>query len=114
MIGNLIISLFAGGASFVCLEAVRVPFWFPVDEAEHLRANGIAVRLDEDDTIAPRRRTKAAGDVELLQAVQRETELAMELARTTLRRCDVADDGGLVLDGAPLTSECLRSILQLH
>jgi Xaa-Pro aminopeptidase len=96
------------------LDAVRVPFWFPVDEAEHLRANGITVRLDEDDTIAHRRRTKAGGDIELLQAVQRETEIAMELARTTLRRCDVADDGALMLDAAPLTSERLRSILQLH
>ena len=96
------------------LDAVRVPFWFPVDEAEHLRANGIGVRLDEEETIAGRRRTKSAADVELLQAVQRETELAMELARTTLRRADVADDGALHLDGAALTSERLRGIIQLH
>ena len=52
--------------------------------------------------------------MELLQAVQRETELAMELARTTLRRADVADDGALHLDGAALTSERLRAIIQLH
>jgi Xaa-Pro aminopeptidase len=96
------------------LDAVRVPYWFPLDEAEHLRANGVAVRLDDEETIARRRRTKSAGDVELLQAVQRETELAMELVRATLRRCDVAGDGGLVLDGAPLTSERLRGIVQLH
>ena len=96
------------------LDAVRVPFWFPVDEAEHLRANGIGVRLDEEETIAGRRRTKSAADVELLQAVQRETELAMELARTTLRRADVADDGALHLDGAALTSERLRGIIQRH
>jgi len=97
----------------VGLDAVRVPYWFPIDEVEHLRANGISVRLD-DDTIAHRRRTKLDCDIELLQAVQRETEIAMELARTTLRRCDVADDRGLMLDGAPLTSERLRSIIQLH
>jgi Xaa-Pro aminopeptidase len=96
------------------LDAVRVPHWFPFDEAEHLREHGIAVRLDDADTIATRRRTKEAGDIALLQAVQRETEMAMELARTTLRRCDVADDHGLVLDGEPLTSERLRSIVQLH
>lgn len=96
------------------LDAVRVPFWFPLDEAEHLRANGIGVRLDEEETMPGRRRTKSAGDVELLQAVQRETELAMELVRTTLRRAEAADDGALHLEGAPLTSERLRGIIQLH
>lgn len=96
------------------LDAVRVPHWFPLDEADHLRAHGIAVRTDPDDTVGRRRRTKSAADVELLQAVQRETELAMELVRTSLRRCDVADDGSLVLDGEALTSERLRSIVQLH
>jgi Xaa-Pro aminopeptidase len=96
------------------LDAVRVPYWFPLDEADHLRAHGVAVRLDDAETIATRRRTKSAADVELLQAVQRETEEAMELVRTTLRRCDVAGDGGLMLDGSPLTSERLRSIIQLH
>ncbi len=96
------------------VDTVRVPYWFPLDEADHLRANGIAVRLDDEETIANRRRVKAAGDIELLQAVQRETEIAMELVRTTLRRCDVAGDRGLMLDGSALTSERLRSIVQLH
>jgi Xaa-Pro aminopeptidase len=96
------------------VDSVRVPYWFPLDEEDHLRANGIAVRLDEQETIATRRRTKLAGDIELLRAVQRETEIAMELVRTTLRRCDVADDRGLILDGSALTSERLRSIIQLH
>jgi Xaa-Pro aminopeptidase len=95
------------------LDAVRVPYWFPLDEADHLRAHGIAVRLDEEETVARRRRTKSAADIELLQAVQRETESAMELVRATLRRCDVAGDRGLMLDGSPLTSERLRSIVQV-
>ena len=38
----------------------------------------------------------------------------MELVRTTLRRCDVAGDRTLMLEGAVLTSERLRSIIQLH
>ena len=94
--------------------AVRVPYWFPLDEADHLRANGIPVRVDDEETIATRRRRKSATDVELLQAVQRSTEEAMELVRTTLRRCDVAGDRTLMLEGAVLTSERLRSIIQLH
>jgi Xaa-Pro aminopeptidase len=96
------------------VDSVRVPYWFPIDEADHLRANGIAVRTDEHGTIANRRRIKSAADIELLQAVQRETEHAMELVRGTLRRCDVAADRGLMLDGSPLTSERLRSIVQSH
>jgi Xaa-Pro aminopeptidase len=96
------------------VDAVRVPYWFPLDEADHLRANGIAVRVDDEETIATRRRRKSAADVELLQAVQRSTEEAMELVRATLRRCDVAGDRTLMLEGAVLTSERLRSIIQLH
>ena len=38
------------------LDAVRVPYWFPLDEADHLRANGIDVRVDDEETIATRRR----------------------------------------------------------
>ena len=38
------------------VDTVRVPYWFPLDEADHLRANGIAVRLDDEETIANRRR----------------------------------------------------------
>ena len=29
------------------VDTLRVPYWFPLDEADHLRAHGIAVRLDE-------------------------------------------------------------------
>ncbi len=96
------------------VDAVRVPYWFPLDEADHLRAHGIAVRTDEEETIATRRRTKSAADVELLRTVQRETEQAMELVRATLRRCDVAGDRTLMLEGSSLTSERLRAIVQLH
>jgi Xaa-Pro aminopeptidase len=96
------------------VDAVRVPYWFPLDEADHLRANGIGVRTDDEETVATRRRMKSAADVELLQAVQRETEIAMELVRATLRRCDIAGDRALMLDGSALTSERLRSIIQLH
>jgi Xaa-Pro aminopeptidase len=96
------------------VDSVRVPYWFPLDEADHLRANGIAVRADSDETISNRRRFKSAGDIELLHAVQRETEQGMELVRATLRRCDVAGDRSLMLGGSPLTSERLRSIVQLQ
>ena len=76
------------------LDAVRVPFWFPVDEAEHLRANGIGVRLDEEETIAGRRRTKSAADVELLQAVQRRRSSRWSSPHDAAPG-DVADDGAL-------------------
>ena len=29
------------------VDAVRVPYWFPLDEADHLRATGIRVRVDD-------------------------------------------------------------------
>jgi Xaa-Pro aminopeptidase len=94
------------------VTAVRVPRWFPLAEADHLRANGIAVAIDADDVVGRRRRAKSAADVELLQAVQREVERGMELVRDTLRRCDVGADRELRLDGAVLTSERLAALVQ--
>ena len=90
-----------------CPGAVLVP----LDEADHLRANGIGVRLDDTETIATRPRHKSAADAELLQAVQRATEEAMQLVRATLRCCDVAGDRALMLAGraADLGSGCARS-----
>ncbi len=94
------------------VTAVRVPRWFPLAEADHLRANGVEVTLDAADTVATRRRTKGAAEIELLQAVQREVERGMELVRDTLRRCDVGGDRTLQLDGSTLTSERLAAIVQ--
>ena len=42
------------------LDAVRVPYWFPLDEADHLRANGIGVRAGRrgDDRHPPARASR--------------------------------------------------------
>jgi Xaa-Pro aminopeptidase len=90
------------------VDSVRVPPWFPVAVAEHLRAAGIAVRVDSGE-MAARRQAK---DRDGMAAVQGLTEQAMRLIRETLRRCDVAADGGLVLDGAPLTSERVHALVR--
>ncbi len=91
--------------------AVRVPPWFPLEHAEHLRANGISLTIDAD-TMAARRRRKAPDEVAGLRAVQGLTEQAMGLIRDTIGSASPDADGVLLLDGAPLTSEQLRGIVQ--
>jgi Xaa-Pro aminopeptidase len=90
------------------VDAVRVPPWFPLGVAEHLRDAGIAVRIDAGE-MASRRLVK---DRDQMAAVQSLTERAMGLIREALRGCDVAGDGGLVLDGRPLTSERLHALVR--
>jgi Xaa-Pro aminopeptidase len=90
------------------VDAVRVPPWFPLGVAEHLRDAGIAVRIDPDE-MAGRRLAKNRDGMAVVQGL---TERAMHLIRDALRRADVAPDGGLVLDGTPLTSERLHAVVR--
>jgi Xaa-Pro aminopeptidase len=93
------------------VRAVRVPPWFPLEHAEHLRFNGVTVTIDAD-TMAARRRRKTPDQVAALRAIQRRVEQAMELIRDTIGSASPGTDGVLMLDGVPLTSEHLRGVVQ--
>jgi Xaa-Pro aminopeptidase len=90
------------------VDSVRVPPWFSLELADRLRAAGIAVRVDAD-VMAGRRLVKSRDDLAAAQAL---AEQAMRLIRETLRRCDVAADGGLMLDGSRLTSERVHALVR--
>jgi Xaa-Pro aminopeptidase len=90
------------------ISSAVVPPTFPLEAADHLRANGIELRSDRE-LFATRRRAKNPRELEGIKRAQRATEAAMSAVRDTLRRADAAN-GTLVVDGEPLTSERLKAI----
>ena len=104
-----------------------VPWSFPLELADHLRANGIDVAADRE-LFDERRRRKNAAEIEGLRRAQRACEAALDVARDMLRRArpgagravgkaagarpdeQAAFGGGgtLTLGGEPLTSERIK------
>lgn len=83
-----------------------VPPAFPVELADHLRAGGIELTVDAA-MFARRRRAKSATQLEGIKRAQTAAEAAVASVARALHDAEVVD-GGLVLDGAPLTCERLK------
>ncbi len=88
------------------LERASVPSTFPLEVADHLRANGVEVKADRELFIG-RRRVKNEAELAGIRRAQRAAEGAMEAARELLRAAE-PQNGGLVVDGEPLTCERLK------
>ena len=84
-----------------------VPPSFPLELADRLRAKGVSVTPDRE-LFAQRRRVKTPVELDGIRKAQRGTEAAMAAAREMLRAAEPAN-GGVVLDGEPLTSERLKA-----
>lgn len=102
-------------ANELALRAVRllglgravVPRAFPLGAADHLRAAGIELEIDQrlfDD----RRRVKSPQELAGIRRAQRAAEAGMAAARDLLSRAEPRD-GALLLDGEPLTVERLKA-----
>ncbi len=89
---------------------VRVPQFFPLALADLLRARGIEITVAEG--LEARRRTKRDDEVAALEATQRATEEAWQLGVDAIARSRARSDGTLELDGAPLTAERVRAIVE--
>ena len=88
------------------VERAVVPPAFPVELADHLRAGGIELTVD-GELFARRRRAKSATQLEGIKRAQTAAEAAVASVAKALHDAEVVD-GGLVLDGAPLTCERLK------
>jgi len=88
------------------IASAAVPSTFPLELADHLRANGIDVAVDRE-LFAERRRRKNAKEIDGLRRAQRACEAALDVARELLRNAD-RDGGTLALDGEPLTVERIK------
>ena len=91
-------------------EAV-VPARFPLELADHLRANGVDVRVDRD-LFEDRRRSKNETEIAGLRRAQRACEAALDVARRMLRDSEPGGEGVLQLDGSALTSERIKAEMQ--
>jgi Xaa-Pro aminopeptidase len=89
-------------------EAV-VPWTFPLEVADHLRANGIDVACDRE-LFDERRRRKNAIEIAGLRRAQRACEAALDVARAMLRGASA--NGVLELEGEPLTVERLKQEIE--
>jgi Xaa-Pro aminopeptidase len=93
------------------LERVSVEGRFPILYADALRAEGITLDV-EPRLLELERRQKNAAAIEAIHHVQRATERAMTHARSLLARSEAMGDV-LRLDGVPLTSERLRTEIEV-
>src|ERR671937_614805 len=88
------------------IEQAVVPGTFPLEVADHLRANGIEVAADRELFIG-RRRVKNEAELAGIRRAQRAAEAGMDAAREILRAAE-RRNGSLVVDGEALTCERLK------
>ena len=86
-----------------------VPWTFPLEVADHLRANGIEVAADRE-LFDERRRRKNAVEISGLRRAQRACEAALDVARDMLRSASA--NGVLELGGEPLTVERIKQEIE--
>jgi Xaa-Pro aminopeptidase len=84
-----------------------VPFNFPVELADRLRAKGVKVQVDRQ-LFAQRRRVKTEAQLAGIRKAQRGTEAAMAAARELLRAAEPVD-GSVMLEGDALTCERIKT-----
>jgi Xaa-Pro aminopeptidase len=89
------------------IEAATVPSTFPLELADHLRANGVEL-TPEREHFSRRRRVKNEAEIAGIRRAQRACEAALDAARELLRAASPNESGGLEVDGKPLTSEWLK------
>ena len=85
----------------------------PLIFAEIIRGRGIEVQCDTDMGVTARR-SKDSQEIDWLGQAQAATENAMEMACRLIGRAEVAEDGSLVHEGAPLTSERVRNAIDIR
>jgi Xaa-Pro aminopeptidase len=92
-------------------EAV-IPGDFPVAIADRLRADGMALRID-DVAVAARRRVKDGAELHGIRAAQHAAHAATARAAELLARTEIGPDGNLRgEDGGPLLAEAVREELR--
>ncbi|WP_049923051.1 M24 family metallopeptidase [Halopiger djelfimassiliensis] len=94
------------------VESIAVPRGFPTGTADGLRDRGIDVAVEPDGIIEGIRATKTDWEIDRIRATQRANEAAMATAEELLATADV-EDGGLVHDGDPLTSERIKEAIEI-
>ena len=93
------------------LRDALVPGDFPLAVADRLRADGVALTVD-DEAVGARRRAKAGAELDGIRAAQHAAEAGMAAAAALLARAEPGPQGRLYLDGAELHAEHVRAALR--
>jgi len=104
------LELIRRGCAKLGIDEAAVPPSFPLEVADFLRANGVAVTPDRD-LFADRRRSKNENELRGIRNAQKACEAALDRARDLMRRAE-ANGAGLEADGEPLTSERLKQEIE--
>jgi Xaa-Pro aminopeptidase len=91
------------------ITSAAVPETFPLWLADRLRADGVELEVDAD-LFDDRRRVKSEAELAGIRRAQRAAEAGMDAARDLFRRA-ASDNGGLKVDGEPLTVERVKSAM---
>ncbi|HTH48626.1 MAG TPA: Xaa-Pro peptidase family protein [Candidatus Limnocylindria bacterium] len=94
----------------LAVKKVVVPARFPFGLARRLRKLGLKVRLREGGFL-PEREFKHAAEVKMISAALSMAEVGMSEGILALRKAKIGKDNQLLLNGVPLTSEKLRSVI---
>jgi Xaa-Pro aminopeptidase len=92
------------------IEQATVPQGFPLVYGDALRAAGVELAVDQE-VFDDRRRRKSSHELAGVRRAQKAAEAGVATARDLLRRAD-RSNGGLTLDGKPLTCELLKEHIQ--
>jgi Xaa-Pro aminopeptidase len=88
------------------VSSAAVPGTFPLELADRLRAAGIELKVDRD-LLVQRRRVKTKEELAGIKRAQNGADAAMAAARELFRRAE-PQNGSVLLDGEPLTSERVK------
>ena len=90
-----------------------VPDRFPVGVADGLREAGVAIDVDDEDTVETVRARKTDEEVEHVRRAQAANEAALRAAEDLIADAGVDDDGTLIHEGEPLTSERVKREIEV-
>ncbi len=94
------------------VEGVAVPARFPAALADGLREQGVGVQPETEDALTAIRAVKTDEEIDNIREAQRANETAMDTAETLLSEA-TAEDGTLYHGGDPLTSERVRTEIEI-
>ncbi|MEF8808815.1 Xaa-Pro peptidase family protein [Natronomonas sp.] len=94
-------------------SSVVAPADFPLGDADGLRDLGVEIQADTDDVIESIRATKTDEEVENIREAQKANEAAMARAEELLDAAGI-EDGTLVYEGEPLTSERVKQEIEIE
>ena len=94
------------------VESVAMPERAPLGPAEGLRGQDIDVTVDRDDRVERVRAVKTETEIAHIREAQKANERAMARAEELLREATV-EEGVLHHDGEPLTSERVRTEIEI-